>query len=57
MDDVLLIDVFLDSIDDKELIVSDVLMFVIGSFYIIGNSKIFGLLNVLYCVFWCFRIF
>eukprot|EP00105_Crassostrea_gigas_P006249 XP_011420113.2 PREDICTED: cytochrome P450 20A1 [Crassostrea gigas] len=36
-DDALLIDVLLDSTDDKELIASDALTFVIGSFHTTGN--------------------
>lgn len=56
-DDALLIDVLLDSTDDKELIANDALSFVIGGFHTTGNSKILGLPNVLYCASWCSRTF
>lgn len=39
-DDALLVDVLIDSTDDKELIANDALSFVIGGFHTTGNSKI-----------------
>lgn len=49
-DDALLIDVLLDSTDDKELIANDALSFVIGGFHTTGNSKILRQQNILYRV-------